>query len=478
MLAALSTDNSSSTETQSWDLDLATLDTTDPKELDRLGDAIATLAAHQAILEQRQLTFLRVFDAKGGWDGFLSCAVWLTYRTGCNARTARQKVQTARALGHLPQVDQAFAEGKLSYTKVRAIARVCEEEVTEKQEANLLSLAREATGRQLEVLLQPIRRDQKLEAKAAFEREERRQVFSRELESGLVRVVSDLLPEEARLVIKSVETAIEEAYRAPKACVSESGSAEPPHRTRFGRADGLVAMANAFLTHQGTRPAQVPGRYEILVHVNHDVTDGELDDGRPILGETARRLSCDAPRVVVTHRADSTVETQDPACATGGSERLPKSSVVDVGRRTRAISAGLRRALLWRDRGCRFPGCTTTLFVEAHHVEHWADGGETKLENLVLLCGRHHKYVHERGYTVRMLEDGTPCFIDRSGYELPNVAQLPQVTPAESKAVLAELYRKGVSEQSLRALDGSQIPDLGYATSVVATCFFDARECG
>jgi hypothetical protein len=60
----------------------------------------------------------------------------------------------------------------------------------------------------------------------------------------------------------------------------------------------------------------------------------------------------------------------------------------------------MQRALRARDRGCRFPGCDNRRFVDAHHVRHWAHGGETSLDNLILLCRRHHRAVHEGGYRV------------------------------------------------------------------------------
>ena len=68
---------------------------------------------------------------------------------------------------------------------------------------------------------------------------------------------------------------------------------------------------------------------------------------------------------------------------------------LDVGRKTRTIPPAIRRALNSRDGGCRFPGCTHQRYVDAHHIEHWADGGETKLSNLVTLCRLHHRLVHE-----------------------------------------------------------------------------------
>jgi hypothetical protein len=73
----------------------------------------------------------------------------------------------------------------------------------------------------------------------------------------------------------------------------------------------------------------------------------------------------------------------------------------DVGRRTRQVPADLRRALQMRDRHCRFPGCRRTRRVHAHHVVHWAAGGRTDFSNLVLLCSHHHRFVHDRGWTLR-----------------------------------------------------------------------------
>ncbi|MBZ0111813.1 MAG: HNH endonuclease [Thermoanaerobaculia bacterium] len=62
-----------------------------------------------------------------------------------------------------------------------------------------------------------------------------------------------------------------------------------------------------------------------------------------------------------------------------------------------------------RDRRCRFPGCDIT-HCDAHHIDHWADGGETKLENLILLCRKHHRAVHEEGFDVGWDVNGDPVF--------------------------------------------------------------------
>jgi hypothetical protein len=95
-------------------------------------------------------------------------------------------------------------------------------------------------------------------------------------------------------------------------------------------------------------------------------------------------------------------------------------------RKTRTIPPALRRALQARDRGCRFPGCNNTRFVDAHHVRHWAKGGETCMDNLLLLCRRHHRLVHEGGFGVESLRGDRVRFRDSRGKPIPSVpATLP-----------------------------------------------------
>ncbi|HSH44007.1 MAG TPA: DUF222 domain-containing protein, partial [Arenicellales bacterium] len=127
--------------------------------------------------------------------------------------------------------------------------------------------------------------------------------------------------------------------------------------------------------------------------------EAELVTGGHVSAETSRRLACDSG---VVHWRESTDGT-----------------ALDVGRRTRSIPPALRRALERRDGGCRFPGCTAHRFVDAHHILHWADGGETRLDNLVLLCRHHHRHIHEAGYTVTMNDAGLPEFTDPKGEPIP-----------------------------------------------------------
>jgi hypothetical protein len=123
-------------------------------------------------------------------------------------------------------------------------------------------------------------------------------------------------------------------------------------------------------------------------------------DGTAVTGETARRLCCDAGVVELTEDAHG--------------------NPVSVGRKTRTIAGAVKRALLKRDPTCRYPGCTNRVFLEGHHIEHWADGGATGLANLVSLCSHHHRFVHEYSYSIELAPDGSPRFMDPQNRLVPN----------------------------------------------------------
>jgi 5-methylcytosine-specific restriction endonuclease McrA len=118
-----------------------------------------------------------------------------------------------------------------------------------------------------------------------------------------------------------------------------------------------------------------------------------LERGVRASAETSRRLACDSSRVTMTHG--------------------PDGRLLSVGRRTRTIPPSLRRALNHRDAGCRFPGCGLR-FCDAHHVKHLADGGETRLDNLVLLCRRHHRTVRGEGFRWSSRTPGSPASTART----------------------------------------------------------------
>jgi hypothetical protein len=166
------------------------------------------------------------------------------------------------------------------------------------------------------------------------------------------------------------------------------------------RADALALVAESFVAHDVLAS---PGtdRQQVVVHVAAETLRSravgccEIEDGPSIAAETARRFSCDASISALIEGADG-----EP---------------LDASRRTRNISAPLRRLLTARDKGCRFPGCANARYVDMHHIKHWANGGETKPSNLVSLCRFHHRAVHEGGFDVRILDDGALRFVRPDG---------------------------------------------------------------
>jgi Domain of unknown function (DUF222)/HNH endonuclease len=193
----------------------------------------------------------------------------------------------------------------------------------------------------------------------------------------------------------------------------------------------------------------------VVVHVDAAVLadptqpgQSVLEDGVSVPAGTSRRLACEATRVVMRHAGDG--------------------SVLDVGRRTRAIPPALRRALQARDRGCRFPGCDVR-HAQSHHLRHWANGGPTCLDNLALLCRRHHRAVHEEGYRVEREADGTLRFSTPRGWPMPE-APVPPPVPADPAAALVATHQaRGLSIDGWTAAPewyGERL-DLGWAISVL-----------
>jgi len=373
-----------------------------------LSREIADLAAHMDAATHRLLTCIRQFDEVGGWyeQGAASCAQWLAWRIGLDSATAREKVRVARALGKLPAIDEALRVGKLSYAKARALTRVAAPET----EAKLLEVALVATGAQLERICRGYRRA--LAPDEALAPEER-SVRRRDLPGGMVKLEIVLAPDEADLVLRALDRGREVVHGREQTDVSAetrkrndvrqdvSAETSAPGSTWPSRADGMVALAENFLA---GNPATGNGgeRFQVMVHVDQDplapdgVLSASLDDGTRVSAETFRRIACDCGVVAVAG----------------------DGAGLNIGRRARSIPPAIRRALALRDRGCRFPGCTHTRFLHGHHIQHWLHGGETSMDNLVLLCTFHHHLVHEGLWTVARGEDGELAFTAPEGRAL------------------------------------------------------------
>jgi hypothetical protein len=379
-----------------------------------LGEEIARLAARLNVATHRMLTCVRAFDDAEGWhrQGAQSCAHWLTWRIGIDPGVAREKVRVARALGGLPEIDRVFAEGRLSYSQVRAVTRIA----THENEARVLEIALAATGAQLERICRGFRKATELEQLQAAER----RVRARVLGNGLVRLEVVLSADEADLMMKAIDEAREglspegaPRNQTPSAPVVSGGRDVEGKAPRASGADALVHLAATFLSGRAEAAASTASngpRGEVVLHVGPDLASAAgtlgttLGDGTHVSEETLRRVACDGGLVVVA---------TDPA-----------GHVLDVGRRTRTIPTAIRRALLVRDRHCRFPGCANQSFLHGHHVRHWLHGGRTALENLLSLCSFHHRQVHEGGFRVSLTADAEVEVWTPDGRRLPAVPTL------------------------------------------------------
>ena len=220
-------------------------------------------------------------------------------------------------------------------------------------------------------------------------------------------------------------------------------AARPAEAWRTREADALVALAESYLA-AGPKSSSAADRYQVIVHVSAETLESDpparsaeagnghrrpdvsaetpdlftpeyswIENGPHVSAETAQRLACDASLLRVTEGADG-----EP---------------LNIGRKTRSIPPAIRRALQMRDDGCRFPGCTHKYFVDGHHIRHWADGGETSLDNLVLLCRFHHRLLHEGGFSCARKPDGRIVFTNPFGDEIPESAET--AVPAERDAI-------------------------------------------
>ena len=431
------------------------------EDVERLGENIAELAARIQAATYELLVLVREFDERAGWNngfnGFRSCAHWLNWRTGLDLGAAREKVSVARALAELPHLSAAMQRGDLSYSKVRALTRVA----TSANETELLDFARCATAAHVERLVRAWRRVDRV-AEAA---DDRRRHESRHLETwvdddGMVVIRGRLSPEVGAVVRCALEAAADRLHQEAKAAAEEDG---PETSAGQRRADALGLVAEAALAGDLDR-GTAADRYQVVVHVDEGVLkEAESDDsagqsalegmeGLRVSAETSRRPSCDASGQSALEGMEGlhvSAETSrrlacDAATVVMRHGRAGRVPLLDVGRKRRTISPALRRALTTRDPECRFPGCQAR-HCDAHHVRHWAAGGATRLDNLVRLCRRHHRAVHEEGFRVTLDPDGTTRFCRPDGRPLPAAPSAPRWGGPPLAPTLAHLEAAGIT---------------------------------
>lgn len=377
----------------------------------QLIDAAASISSAQARLAQA----MAVFRARHGEQheaGFDTFGQWASVDLGFSSRSASALADAGDRLGDAPTVREAWQSGALSTAKATAVLRVA----TPKSESSWCTLAKEASATQLNRIAGAYRRcersdiERKREAINANAQESSCGVWWRARDDGLAEMLAILKPDDAAVVRAAIETEIEVQWRDATtdagsnhshALEGANGDGQPsaPRPTSLRRADALVAVGASRLA-SGTVPIVRGERTEVVLHVDerfltgaHEVGRCSLTNGESVDLADARRLACDARIRALVHGADGTV--------------------VDLGRAQRLVSDRQRRLLTARDHGCRFPGCSNNRYVDAHHVIEWNDGGPTDMNNLILLCNRHHRLVHHESFRVEADGFGDFTFFNR-----------------------------------------------------------------
>lgn len=445
--------------------------------LDELEDRLSCLAASIAAAECDFLVMLAEFDARQGWgaSGMRSAAHWLSWRTGMRLGVARERVRVARALTHLPLIRDAFAAGRLSYCKVRALSRVA----TPPLERDLLEVALGATGGQLERIVRSWR--QTLVGEQSASRHLRRGWRRREEPDGSVVFTLRVAPEDAAVIDAAVvagRSLVLDASGQPVETPEESQLAEiltgePP--TSRADADVVVMLAESFLTSTPSGVSVSGDRTLVMVHADLDALAS--DTAPPPVAEPPEGGEPMAEGTSVVQRSRA---LRPPSCSTADGTPLSRSTVLrllcaspaqlmvhardgrplDLGRTQRHASDRQRRALAVRDGGCRFPGCTQRHRLIPHHVHWWSRGGPTDIDLLVLLCPTHHRAVHEVGYRVEALGEGRFRFSRPDGRVVRGTGE-PVSVDVDATTSASDATEPMVTPTTIRPTWGGERLDLG-----------------
>ena len=357
------------------------------EELDR---NILTLCSRINAATYELLVLIREFDERAGWLkwGLQNCAEWLAWRCDLSMTTALEKVRVAHALKTLAEISAAFASGELSYTKVREMTRV----VDRCSEGALLEFALRTTAANVAERCRELRCGSVNsigDAARAYGNRSLR--IRRDAQRNMMTITIELPVDTGELVEKALDKARDDELLTLPDIVDTSW----PTR----QADAFVKVVGDYLS-GGTNDSHMNDNYLVTVHVDQTALAGGA--GRSSLPiESVKRLCCDSHAVVITED-----ESGEP---------------LSIGRKTRIVPTAIQRALRARDKNCcTFPGCHNRRYLHSHHVEHWSNGGETSLDNLMLLCTKHHTLVHECGFRIERDFQDRWYFLRPDGIAVPD----------------------------------------------------------
>ncbi len=405
-------------------------------ELSRLNDDQLTVGYDDALATCHRAEWVRLayeaeIERRRMWraDGTTSLRAWIGMRTGEGERAAFHQANVARSLPDFPALGEALADGRLGVTHVRLLLTLAE--LTGAGEAELVAAGERHTVPQLETACRAARRLHRRVDQAAHERRYVRWWCD---DGGTFHLRGRLHGTDGLTVTGLLSAMAEEPQPDPATGVHD------PFEARC--ADALVDLCTGS---DGT-PNE---RAAVVIHAPVEALDARgaggvpmTWDGTVIANDTLRRLACDTRLRL----------TLDDA----------HGRAVGIGRRSRTIPNWLVGQLRWRDQRCRFPGCERTRWLHGHHVWHWADGGQTSLDNLVLLCTRHHRGLHEGGWRLSGSPDDELHFTSPRGLRY---SSRPAIRP---EALTTRRHRAASWRQHGPPLQGrppSELPPHGPATS-------------
>jgi hypothetical protein len=365
-----------------------------------LVDALHTIHDAEQMLTATKLHLIREIEGRNLPIAYeaANTAIWLRERLHITIHTARRTVDLAKTLDQRPALDVALSTAAVNTEQAHIVAKTVQDLASEAT-PDMVDLAEKALitefadweptilRKAAQRILTHVAPEAADEAdRRATERDEKRAQQTRAFTltnngDGRFRVTGWLDPEAAAIVNAALDPL----------CKPDLEST-PAQR----RADALVEVCRLALRTEQL-PANGGDRPQVVVTVPYDVVRkelgvGQLDTGERLTAQQVRRLACDAHIIPIV---------------LGG-----QGQILDVGQQRRLFTGPLRRALVVRDGGCAFPGCDRPpQWCDGHHIRHWTNGGDTALNNGVLLCGHHHRVIHRGEWEVRIADDGRPEFI-------------------------------------------------------------------
>lgn len=367
--------------------------------LDALAAHGRQVASQISRLEGELVGIVREIDRLAEGQAGTTTRQYVAWQLGLTPSEAHRVCRLARLLEPLPLLSGELAAGRLSPDTVATLASVA----TPDNETRMIDTARVATGAQLQTLVRTLRQTVLAADPEEADRPPPADTCSYRLRNGRWQLRADLAPE--------LGAQVEAGLRAEKeAAFADAGDSDGPLCTEpdVSNAQALVRMANSVLAGAVRRDGILPERFQILIQV--DEHGAHAHGGGPLEPHTITELLCESWITVLVTRRGKPVTITSP---------------------TRLATPAQQRALLARDRTCRFPGCGRTQYLKAHHIRHRSDGGPTQLDNLCLLCQVHHTLIHQPGWRLDRNDDGTLRFITPTGDVLRPPSRPPPGRPPD-----------------------------------------------